>query len=132
MTHMDPRLGGATQEVRRQGPPLAIDLAFERAVFRHPRLSIFRRNATTWEVLLILAAVPEPVGPGLYEVVETAETNALGRSALLRFLRERRDEGTILFTRNPHKQSKWSLALRADLRQDLVNLLKERGDCHRG
>ena len=87
--------------------PVLDDLAFERAVFQHPHLSIFRRNATTWEVLLMLASAPEGNGPGLYEVIETVQTRALGPSALLRFLRERREEGSIVFTRNSFKQSKW-------------------------
>lgn len=107
--------------------PLLDDLAFERAVFQHPHLSIFRRNATTWEVLLILAAAPEGDGPGLYEIVEGVQTRALGPSALLRFLRDRRDEGSILFHRNSRKQSKWSLSLRPDLRDELLALMQGRG-----
>ena len=105
---------------------LDAELTFERALFANPQLSCFRRNATTWEVLLMLAAVPEGEGPGLYEVVESVTTRALGPSALLLFLRERREEGSILFTRNPRKQSKWCLSLRSDLRMDLVELLERR------
>lgn len=107
--------------------PLSDDLAFERAVFQHPRLSIFRRNATTWEVLLMLAAAPDGDGPGLYEVIDAVQTRALGHSALLRFLRDRREDGSIVFTRNSLKQSKWSLALPGDLRQDLLTLMQRRG-----
>lgn len=103
------------------------DLAFERAVFQHPKLAIFRRNATTWEVLLMLAAAPERDGPGLYEIIETVQTRALGASALLRFLHDRREEGSIVFTRNSFKQSKWSLSLREDLRRDLLALMRRRG-----
>lgn len=106
---------------------LEADLTFERAVFRNPSLSIFRRNATTWEVLLMLASAPSAdAGPGLYEIVEAVETRALGPSALLRFLRERREEGSVIFTRDRLKQSKWSLSLREDLRVALTELLEER------
>ncbi|RGP38779.1 hypothetical protein [Pseudotabrizicola alkalilacus] len=102
---------------------LQSELAFERAVFKHPKLSIFRRNATTWEVLLMIARADEQQGPGLYEIVESVETNALGQSALLRFLRERREDGIIRFNRSPQKQSKWTLAISEDLRADLLDLL---------
>lgn len=127
-----PRQPEAARGAQQRPAPLPVqdDLAFERAVFRHPHLSIFRRNATTWEVLLILAAAPQGQGPGLYEVVEAVQTRALGPSALLRFLRDRRDEGSVLFHRNPRKQSKWSLSLRPDLRQALLVLLRARA--HRG
>lgn len=106
--------------------PVLDDLAFERALFQHPKLSIFRRNATTWEVLLMLAAAPDGDGPGLYEVIDAVQTRALGPSALLRFLRDRREDGSIVFTRNSLKQSKWSLALPDDLRQDLLTLMQRR------
>lgn len=105
---------------------LQAELAFERAVFAHPQLSAFRRNATSWEVLLLLAADPGDPGPGLYEVIDAVETRALGASALLSFLRARRDEGTLIFTRNPRKRSKWSLSLRPDLRDDLRELMERR------
>lgn len=102
------------------------ELAFERAVFQHPHLSIFRRNATTWEVLLMLAVTTEDIGPGLYEVIESVQTRALGPSALVRFLRDRREEGSIVFTRNSLKQSKWSLSLCEDLRKELMAMIEKR------
>jgi hypothetical protein len=102
------------------------ELAFERAVFQHRRLAMFRRNATTWESLLLLAACDGDEGPGLYEVVESVQTTALGQSALLRFLRDCRDEGTVVFTRSAHKQSKWTLSISPELRSDLMALLHMR------
>lgn len=105
---------------------LFAELAYERALFANRHLSIFRRNATTWEVLLMLAALPEGEGPGLHEVVERVRTRALGTSALLLFLRDRREDGSIVFTRSPRKQSKWCLSLHADLRRDLMTLLRLR------
>jgi hypothetical protein len=102
---------------------LQTELAFERAVFRHRQLSLFRRNATTWEALLMIATGHTDEGPGLYEIVETAETTALGQSALLRFLRDRRDDGSVIFRRSRHKQSKWTLEVSATLRADLLGLL---------
>lgn len=101
-------------------------LAFQRAVFRHRQLSLFSRNATTWEALLLIACAQGDEGPGLYELVAAVQTNALGKSALLRFLRDRRDDGSIVFSRSRHKQSKWTLALREDLRVDLMDLLRQR------
>lgn len=112
-----------------RSPPhdlLQSELAFERAVLKHPQLSIFRRNATTWEVLLMIAGADEEEGPGLYEIVGSVETNALGSSALLRFLRERREDGIIHFTRSPRKQSKWTLKISEALRADLLDLLRRR------
>ena len=119
------------QEPGNNGKPVENSLAFTRALLRSPLLSIFARNPTTWEVLLMLAAAPgsgQPgsEGPGLYEIIAAVETRALGSSALLRFLRERRDEGSILFTRSNHKQSKWSLSLRPDLHAELLELLRQR------
>ncbi|MDR7127131.1 hypothetical protein [Pseudotabrizicola sp. 4114] len=105
---------------------LQSELAFKRAVFKHPQLSIFRRNATTWEVLLMIAGADDQEGPGLYELVESVETTALGQSALLRFLRERREDGIIRFSRSPSKQSKWTLNISDDLRADLLDLLRRR------
>jgi len=105
---------------------LQSELAFERAVFQHRQLSVFRRNATTWEVLLMIAGADDQEGPGLYEVVDSVETNALGQSALLRFLRERREDGIIRFNRSPRKQSKWTLKISEDLRADLLALLRLR------
>jgi hypothetical protein len=107
---------------------LHTELAFERAVFRHRQLSLFRRNATTWEALLMIAASPGGKGPGLYETVQAVETKALGQSALLRFLRDCRDDSSIQFTRNPNKQSKWTLGLSEGLRADLLALLTLKGE----
>lgn len=118
-----PRNGDAGLDEDGERDALAAELAFERALFASRRLSVFRRNATTWEVLLMLAAVPEGEGPGLHELVEDVRTRALGASALLLFLRDRREEGTIVFTRSARKQSKWCLSLRPDLRRELMTLL---------
>lgn len=121
---------------REAGPPVAqeaapggrdlwaAELARERALARHPALAVFRRNATAWEALLIVATT-EGTGPGLYELVAQVETRALGPSALLRFLREQRAAGTLLFTRSPAKRSKWTVALRPDLTAALRAILRQ-------
>lgn len=125
--------GNRAQALAQQA--LEVELAFERALFANPRLSAFRRNATTWEVLLMLAGAPEGDGPGLYELIEGVKTRALGPSALLSFLRDRRDEGSLIFSRNSQKRSKWSLSLRDDLRCELLELMRLRGQggkCQQG
>lgn len=119
-------MGANERDLRVWQAALTAELEFERALFANPQLSIFRRNATTWEVLLMLAEVDAGQGPGLYEVVGSVRTRALGPSALVSFLQERREEGSIVFTRNSLKQSKWSLSLRADLREELLTLLDQR------
>ena len=126
VTYMEHQRHGAATCLSQKEPqqrPLGATLAFERALFQNPRLSVFRRNATTWEVLLILAEAPQEDGPGLYELVAAVQTRALGPSALLQFLRDRRDEGSIIFTRHSKKKSKWSLSLRDDLRAELMGLI---------
>lgn len=74
----------------------------------------------------MIAEAAEGEGPGLYELVDSVETNALGQSALLRFLRDRRDEGIVLFERSPRKQSKWTLKISGPLLADLRALLQLR------
>ncbi|MFN4101144.1 MAG: hypothetical protein ACK4GT_15345, partial [Pararhodobacter sp.] len=78
------------------------------------------------EALLMIAGAADQEGPGLYEVVDSVETTALGQSALLRFLRNRRDEGLIIFEQSPRKQSKWTLKISEGLRADLMALLQVR------
>jgi hypothetical protein len=110
-----------------QAQLLHTELASERAIFRHRQLSLFRRNATTWEALLMIAASPGSKKPGLYETVQVVETKALGQSALLRFLRDCRDDSNIQFTRNPNKQSKWTLGMYEGLHADLLAFLTLKG-----
>ncbi|MCC5970096.1 MAG: hypothetical protein JJU15_09105 [Pararhodobacter sp.] len=86
---------------------LRIELEHERRIGASPKLSVFRRNATTWELLLLLACEhARPADDGLYGLVERVHTDHLSAPALLKFIRDRRNDGLLHF--EPHeKRSKW-------------------------
>jgi hypothetical protein len=104
---------------------LALEIAFERDLFQSKLLSPFRRNPSTWELLLYLALFEDGSDQGLYNTVDNLQTRYLGESALLKFVRERRDDGLLLFTEHT-KRSKWRIELNPDLREALLNALQER------
>ncbi|MFN4101143.1 MAG: hypothetical protein ACK4GT_15340 [Pararhodobacter sp.] len=107
-----------------QDIPLALELDFERQIYQSKLLSLFRRNPSTWELLLYLAQFEEGSEDGVYGTLERLETRYLSNSAMLKFVRERRDDGLLLF--NEHaKRSKWTIALNESLREALFALLKE-------
>lgn len=106
---------------------LEVELNFERLVHQSRALSIFRRNPSTWELLLRLAADQSGGADGVYNAIEQLETRYLGSSAMLKFVRERRDDGLLEFRENA-KRSKWTVSLEPSLREELVSLLERRND----
>lgn len=98
---------------------------FEREISQSRQLSLFRRNPSTWELLLYLAQFPEDASEGLYDTVESLQTRYLGSSAMLKFVRERREDGLLLFTEHA-KRSKWMVGLHPELRTELLELLHRR------
>lgn len=102
-----------------------IELEFEREVARSRELSIFKRNPTTWELLLLLAHFENGCHDGVYNTVEAVNTHYLGNSALLKFVRERRDDGLIQFVEH-EKKSKWTLRLQEELLAKLYDVLEAR------
>lgn len=110
---------------------LAIDLAFERAVSRNRNLALFQRNCATWELLLVLCAAPETDKPGVYELIEGLRSKGLGQSALLRFVRDRRDDGLLVFDRHARKKSKMHIRLSPAVESALTALLMDRAEAMR-
>lgn len=102
-----------------------LELETERRIARSRQLSAFRRNATTWELLLMLAAHNGKSDLGLYNTLDQLETGYLGQSAMLKFLRDRRSDGLLEFEEHD-KKSMWRLRLSSELHGELVNLLEER------
>jgi len=102
-----------------------LELETERRVARSRQLSAFRRNATTWELLLMLAAHNGKSDLGLYNTLDQLETGYLGQSAMLKFLRDRRSDGLLEFEEHD-KKSMWRLRLSSELHDELVSLLEER------
>lgn len=102
-----------------------IELEFEREVARSRDLSLFKRNPTTWELLLLLAHLENGSNDGVYNTIEAVRTRYLGNSALLKFVRDRRDDGLILFVEH-EKKSKWTLQLHEDLIAQLFDALEAR------
>lgn len=100
---------------------IKVELEFERAVSQSRELSLFRRNPTTWE-LLLLAQNENGALNGLYKTIDAVETKYLGNSALLKFVREQRDHGTLHFL-EAEKKSKWVLQVEQRLIDELVALL---------
>lgn len=83
-----------------------IELDHERRLANSDQLSVFRRNASAWELLLLLATEDREVSNGLYRLAEQVETDHLSRAALLKFMRDQRRDGRLVF--EPHcKRSMW-------------------------
>lgn len=101
----------------------AIDLEFERSVSRNRNLALFRRNASSWELLLALCCAPDHGKPGVYELIEGLSTKGLGQSALLRFVRDRRDDGLLVFDRHHTKKSKMQVRPEPELARAMSDLL---------
>ncbi|MFN4098755.1 MAG: hypothetical protein ACK4GT_03155 [Pararhodobacter sp.] len=107
-----------------QDIPLALELDFERHIHQSKLLSLFRRNPSTWELLLYLAQFEEGSEDGVYGTLDRLQTRYLSNSAMLKFVRERRDDGLLLF--NEHtKRSKWTIALNESLREALFEVLEQ-------
>lgn len=104
-----------------------VDIDFERRIAQSRHLALFRRNPTTWELLLMLARNENGSADGVYRTLETLETGYLGNSALLKFIRERRDDGLISFLEN-EKRSKWTVQLFEPLQEEIMALLDHRNN----
>lgn len=101
---------------------LRIELEHERRLAESEFLSPFRRNATAWELLLLLAADDARADEGLYRLSEAVETNYLSKAALLKFMRDQRHEGRLLF--EPHtKRSMWRVAPHGRVLEELRNMM---------
>ncbi|HPD92123.1 MAG: hypothetical protein H6900_09380 [Rhodobacter sp.] len=104
-----------------------IELEFERMLAQSRELSVFRRNPTTWEFLLLLAQSEQGAMDGLYSTIDAVQTRYLGNSALLKFIRERRDHGDLRFL-EADKKSKWIIQVDQKLIEHLETLLRWRDD----
>lgn len=99
-----------------------IELEHELRLAESQRLSVFRRNAATWELLLRLAADEEEASDGLYNLAARVQTDHLSSAALLKFMRDQRHAGRLLF--EPHvKRSKWRVRLEDDVLEELQTLI---------
>lgn len=104
---------------------LSVELEFEREIARSPELSLFRRNPTTWELLLLLSQAEGASNEGVYNTIESVQTRYLGDSALLKFIRERRDDGLVRFLEH-EKKSKRTVQLHNDLIAQMTSVLNYR------
>lgn len=105
---------------------VAAELDFERAIAANRDLALFRRNAATWELLLAAMIADGAEQLGVYGLVESVRSKGLGNSALLRFVRDRRDDGLLVFGTDPSKKSKHRISVRDDLVDAVVTLLNRR------
>ena len=105
---------------------IALELEFERAVAKNRDLALFRRNAATWEMLLAALVADDEDRIGVYDLVESVTSKGLGSSALLRFVRDRRDDGLFIFGTDPKKKSKHRISLRDDVADAALTLLDQR------
>jgi hypothetical protein len=101
------------------------DITFEREVANIRNLSIFRKNATTWELLLLLAQAEGESDLGLYNTIAELKTGYMGQSALLKFLRQRREEGVVEFLTH-EKRSMWRMKLDPEVLVELRALVAAR------
>ncbi|KPP98461.1 MAG: hypothetical protein HLUCCA12_18075 [Rhodobacteraceae bacterium HLUCCA12] len=104
---------------------LSVEIETQRKIARSRKLSAFHRNATTWELLLLLAANDGESDLGVYNTLDQLETGYLGQSALLKFLRDRRLDGLLSFDEH-EKRSKWRLRLEPALYEEVVEYLAKR------
>lgn len=104
---------------------LKIELETQRRIARSRGLCAFHRNATTWELLLLLAANDGQSDLGVYNTLSQLETGYLGQSAMLKFLRDRRLDGMVTFDEH-EKRSKWTLRLDPSIHDALMELLAGR------
>jgi len=104
---------------------LKIELEFEREIAKSRELSLFRRNPTTWELLLLLSQNENGNHDGLHTTIESTKTQYLGSSALLKFIRERRDDGVLQFLENK-KKSKRTIQVDMQVLAKLSELLAKR------
>lgn len=102
-----------------------VELAVVRKIARSKPLSIFHRNATTWEFVLLLAAKDGGTDEGIYNTLQRLETPYLGHSAMLKFLRDRRLEGSVTYAEQ-EKRSKWGLRLAPSVFGELKLILEQR------
>jgi hypothetical protein len=104
---------------------LALELDFEREIYSSKSLSLFRRNPSTWELLVFLAQFEDGSDEGVYSTLDRLRTRYLGNSAMLKFVRDRRDDGSLIFSEHT-KRSKWKIQLRDEIREALIAALHER------
>lgn|SRR5690554_6412546 len=99
-------------------------LEFERRIAQSSQLSLFRRNPSTWEILLLIALLDGDSDDGMYAIIEKVSTKYVGSSALLKFLRERRDDGSLEFEEHV-KRNKWRIRLGEPLLSELRSVLAQ-------
>lgn len=105
---------------------IEVELEFYRSTGQVKELSIFRRNSATWEMLMILAHAYGRREIGLFELVEEVQSSSLGMSAKLNFLRDRREDGLLLFKQQENKRNKWNIELAPKTREELFAAIHRR------
>jgi len=103
-----------------------LELATERAIARSPLLAPFRRNATGWELLLMLAAGGGESALGIHKTLKELETGFLGQPAMLKFLRDRKEERLLTFDEH-EKRSQWRVRLAPEVHAALIDVMNRRG-----
>lgn len=103
----------------------AMELETEREIARSELLAPFRRNGSCWELLLMLAAQGGESDLGLYKTLDTLETSFLGQSAMLKFVRDCRDAGLLIFDQH-EKRSMSRLRLAPEVHAALIAVLSRR------
>lgn len=102
-----------------------MELEMEKTISRSRGLSVFRRNATTWELLLLLASLDGKSDLGVQNTLRSLQTDYLGQSAMLKFLRDRRADGLLQFDEHD-KRSMRRIRLAPSLLAEIQTLLKAR------
>lgn len=103
----------------------AMELEAEREIARSELLAPFRRNASCWELMLMLAAQGGESDLGVYKTLNTLETTFLGQSAMVKFLRDCRREGLVCFEEHG-KRSMWRVRLAPEVLAALVAVFERR------
>lgn len=102
------------------------ELFHARAASASRQVGRFYRNAATYELLLLLAIADGSDEASIYNTVEAVESTALGKSALLKFIREQVDAGNLHLEQSCYKRSKWIVRPDPSLAEELSQLLERR------
>ena len=77
-------------------------LEIEKCALSDPRLAPFRRNSTTWELLLTVASA----NLNIQQAVLSLKTTCLGYSSIMRFISSQFEAGTLIVLDGAKKSEK--------------------------
>lgn len=81
---------------------LSLMLDVEKRALRHAGLAAFRRNSTTWELLLNITSS----NLNIQQAIQSLQTNCIGYSSVMRFISSQIEAGTLVALDGAKKSEK--------------------------